>query len=190
MKLRSLLSLVVLFPAVAAAQGVDNRQGQLELLGQAPSACLMRAPVATGGVNATYSNTSISSGEIQIVQLANPQTAEPQAASIALALPVVCNSAHRLLVRSANGGLLRDGGSPANVQRVGGFGEFLGYEMQTSWAGQDVSARSDVARQISIDSSNAAAGNVALQFSVAAGGGPLVAGRYADNIVVEFQASN
>lgn len=185
-----IIGVTALLPSLASAQIVDTGQGRVEILGEAPAACLLRAPIATNAVNATFGSATATSAEIQIVQLANPQTAQAQAASIDLALPVVCNSAHRLTIRSLNGGLLRDGGTarvPAAADRLG---EFVGYQLGARWAGTEVSVESAVTNVILIDSARAAAGDVQLRFAVSAGGSALIAGRYADAVIVEFQAAN
>lgn len=181
---------VALLPSLATAQVVDTGQGRIELLGQAPAACVLRAPVATNAINATFGSAGLAGGEIQVVQLANPQTAQAQAASIDLALPVICNSAHRLTIRSANGGLLRDGGVSRVIAPIGGLGEFVAYQLDALWAGRDISVQSNVNNTILIESAGASAGDVRLRVSVSAGGGALVAGRYADAVIVEFQATN
>ena len=181
---------MALLPSLAVAQVVDTGQGRVELLGQAPAACLLSAPIASNAVNATFGNATATSAEIQIVQLANPQTAQAQAASIDLALPVICNSAHRLTIRSLNGGLLRDGGTARAPAAPGAFGEFVGYQLGARWAGTDVSVESAVTSIILIDSARASAGDVQLRFAVPAGGSALIAGRYADAVIVEFQAAN
>lgn len=185
-----IVALVALLPSLASAQVVDSGQGRLELLGQAPAACLLRAPVASNAINATFGSAGPAGGEVQIVQLANPQTAQAQAASIDLALPVICNSAHQLTIRSTNGGLLRDGGSSRIVAPVNSLGEFVAYELGALWAGRDVTVQSNVASAISIESAGASAGDVRLRLSVSAGGSALVAGRYADTVIIEFQATN
>lgn len=177
-------------PTLASAQTVDTGQGRIELLGQAPSACLLRSPVALGALNAALDGATASGAEIRIVQLANPQTAQAQAASIDLALPVVCNAAHRLTIRSLNGGLLRDGGTARAPGPVDGLGEFVSYRLSARWAGTETSVESAVTNLILIESANAATGDVQLRFAVAAGGSALIAGRYADAIIVEFQAAN
>lgn len=191
MRLSSLvIGAIALLPSLASAQVVDTGQGRIELLGEAPAACLLRAPIATNAVNATFGSATATSAEIQIVQLANPQTAQAQAASIDLALPVVCNSAHRLTIRSLNGGLLRDGGVARVPAAPGTLGEFVGYQLGARWAGTEVSVESAVTNVILIDSARAAVGDVQLRFAVSAGGSALIAGRYADAVIVEFQAAN
>jgi hypothetical protein len=174
----------------AAAQEVDRGEQRLEIIGTAPSACILRAPVGAAGVNATFEAQTANSGAIRILALVNPTTAQPQAASIALQFPVICNSAHRLIARSGNGGLLRERGNARNRQSNTGFAEFLAYQVGMSWNGSTVTQASDAAGALQLNSANGAAGEVALTVTVPAGGGPLIAGRYADVLVIEFQAAN
>lgn len=185
-----IVAIFALLPSVASAQVVDSGQSRIEFLGQAPAACVLRAPVATNAVNATFGSAGIAGGEVQIVQLANLQTAQAQAASIDLALPVICNSAHQLSIRSANGGLLRDGGTSRVVAPANGLGEFVAYQLGAVWAGRDITVQSNVASSILIESAGASAGDVRLRLSVSAGGAALIAGRYADTVIIEFQATN
>lgn len=185
-----LIGALALLPSLASAQIVDTGQGRVELLGEAPAACLLRSPVASNAINASLESATANSAEIRIVQLANPQTAQAQAASIDLALPVVCNSAHRLTIRSLNGGLLRDGGTARAPGPADGLGEFVSYQLAARWAGTEISVESAVTNVILIDSASAAVGDVQLRVAVSAGGSALIAGRYADAVIVEFQAAN
>lgn len=183
---------MVLIAALPAAQAQDFSESDqpLELAGEAPPACVLRAPSATAGVNANFDPTGPASGELRIVQMVNPGTAEPLPTSITLALPVICNASHRIELRSQNGGLLRDRGNARNRQSSTGFGEFLTYRVGLNWAGQQRDATSEEARNLSINAARGAAGDALLTFSLPGGGGPLVAGRYSDAIIVEFHAAN
>jgi hypothetical protein len=179
----------VAFAIPALAQSTDTGVRQLEIAGIAPPACIMRAPNATGGVNASYQNLSGSSGEIRIVEMVDPQTAQPRATSVNLTVPVICNSAHQLSVESRNGGLTRAGGNARNQTR-GGFAEFLPYTFGANWAGQNVTQSSQTQGGLRIVTNDGGAGNVLLSVSVPANGTPLVAGAYADSIIIQFRAAN
>jgi hypothetical protein len=173
----------------AFAQSTDTGLQQLDIAGIANPACLMRGPAATGGVNASFQNISASSGEIRIVELVNPQTAQPRATSINIAMPVICNSAHRLSIISRNGGLKRVSANERN-QSGGGFADFLSYSLNAAWAGQSLSQSSDVSGGLNINAANAGAGNMTIGFAVKAGTTPLVAGVYTDSLTIEFRAAN
>ncbi|HEX7851014.1 MAG TPA: hypothetical protein VF485_14890 [Sphingomonas sp.] len=167
----------------------DTGQGRLEIAGRAPPACVLNAPTASGGQNASFSGTGATSGEILITEFGDPQTAQPRGAAINLALPVICNAAHRLTVTSSNGGLLRDGGNAGNRQSPTGFGEFVGYQISATWAGQNASMLTTSNSVLAIAAADGGAGDMDLTISVPPGGGALVAGRYADTVTVKFEAA-
>jgi hypothetical protein len=173
----------------AQAQNIDTGQGRLEIAGRAPPACVLNAPTASGGQNATFTSAGTSSGEIRITEFGDPQTAEPRGATINLALPVICNAAHKLTITSTNGGLLRDGGNARNRQSPTGFGEFVGYQISAAWAGQNASVLTTNNSVLAITTADGGAGDMGLTIAVPPGGGPLVAGRYADTVTVLFEAA-
>lgn len=173
----------------AQAQNIDTGQSRLEIAGRAPPACVLNAPTASGGQNATFTSAGTSSGEIRITEFGDPQTAEPRGATINLALPVICNAAHKLTITSTNGGLLRDGGNARNRQSPTGFGEFVGYQISANWAGQNASVLTTNNSVLAITTADGGAGDMGLTIAVPPGGGPLVAGRYADTVTVLFEAA-
>jgi len=175
--------------AAHAQNTIDTGQGRLEIAGRAPPACVLNAPTASGGQNASFSGTGATSGEILITEFGDPLTAQPRGAAINLSLPVICNAAHRLTVTSSNGGLLRDGGNARNRQSPTGFGEFVGYQISASWAGQNASVQTINNNVLAIASADGGAGDMGLTIAVPPGGGALVAGRYADTVTVQFEAA-
>jgi hypothetical protein len=179
-----LAAALVAFPA--QAQQVDTASNRLELLGDAPAACVLNTPSAGNGSNASFTSTSATSARINITQLVDSTNANSLPSSIELNLPVVCNSAHRVIVRSTNGGLSRLGG---NQRGSGPFSEFLAYSFGIGWAGQQIDRGSDTG-QVVLDATQPAKGEVRLRIATPAGSGPLVAGQYNDAIVIEFQAAN
>jgi hypothetical protein len=184
-----ILSILMLAPIAvpAFAQSAQPISSRVEIIGEAPAACVMKAPTAVGGLNATFTATSGTTGEIRISELVNPITAQPQDAELRLAIPVICNGPHRLVMRSGNGGLRREGTAMA---QQGGFAQFLTYRLGAAWASRRVTSGSDVAGQLVINADGARSGDVILSFKVEKGGVPLVAGKYSDRIIVEFQAAN
>lgn len=185
-----LLALLGLAAAVpASAQEVNADSQRLEMLGTAPSACIIAPPTAANASNAAYSAAGPNSGQVVISQFVDPQTANPLASTIDLALPVTCNSSHRLTVRSGNGGLLRQGGSAAKGQAANRFADFVTYSLSIDWAGQSLAARTDSGTVV-LDGAGARTGQVGLRIATPAGGGPLAAGRFDDTVIVEFSAAN
>lgn len=188
MRTLACLTLVAaLAPGFALAQTANIGQGRLDIVGQAPSACLISQPTASTGQNATLSQTGAQSAEIRISELVDPQTAQPRASSMNVALPVICNTAHRLTVKSGNGGLLRAGGRRGAVS---GFRQLLPYNVSADWSGQSITGSSTSGTPVTINSANGAAGQVSLSISIPAGGEPLVAGSYSDSVVIELQVAS
>jgi hypothetical protein len=187
MMIRSLLAaLALLAPASLAAQTVvDPSQGRLEILGTAHPACVIRGPSSAVGTNMRFEPGGASAGQIGITEFVDGN-AVSRGGSIDVMLPVVCNSAHRVVVRSGNGGLRRVG--PA-VQ-AGPFAQFFPYSVSTQWGAQSGQLATDSGGPLIINSGEARAGQLSLTINVAAGGRPLVAGTYSDQIVVELQAAN
>jgi hypothetical protein len=172
---------------VAQAQDSTFAPSRLEFAGVAPSACLIRSPSGQNGVNAVFDPSGGSSGRVRITELVDPSTALPKAASMNLLLPVICTGPHRVTMRTANGGLRRDG---AAVQESGGFNSMLPYSMDLAWGRSRSSAGSDSGNSLVLDAAEARAGLLSLQIALRSGNQPLVAGSYTDQIIVEFQAAN
>lgn len=173
----------------AAAQQLDTSGQRLELLGDAPAGCVINPPSASNAVNSTFGVNGYASGRVQIVEFVNPQSAQSNASSIELNFPVICNAPHRVLMRSANGGMLRAGANSTTNRGARGFSEFLPYQLQLGWAGQALTRASDAGAG-TIESAQAGTGDMNLRISTPAGSGPFVAGIYNDNIVIELHAAN
>ena len=186
--MKTLIALAALaLPSLALAATPDTAQGRLDLTGTAPSACVISTPTSAAGANATFQAAGDQQGQINITELADPTTAQPIAASINLALPIICNSAHKVIISTANGGLARVGGAG---QTVGGFREFLPYSVSASWAGQTATATSQAGTTVTINANDGAAGQLSLVIDVPGGGVPLIAGVYDDQVVIELQAAS
>ena len=182
------ISAALLAPGLAIAQTTDVGRARLDLAGQAPSACVISGPTAVSGSNATFSPAGAQQGQITITELADPQTAVPQAASINLALPVICNAAHSVVISTTNGGLARAGA--AGNSEVNGFRQFVPYQLSVSWAGQSADATSQAGPTITIKTNDGAAGQLSLVVKVPGGGAPLIAGAYGDQVVVQLQVAS
>jgi hypothetical protein len=185
-----LIAAALLTPGMAFADTIDAAQGRLDLAGTAPSACAISTPRPAAGPNATFQSIGTQQGQVTITQFADPQSAVALGSTISLALPVICNAAHTVTVSTSNGGLVRLGGNARNVQTTNGFREFVPYGVSASWAGQTVSATSKAGATVTINSNDGAAGQLSLVISVPAGGDPLIAGTYNDQVVIELQAAS
>lgn len=192
---RRLLRIAVLMLAaapvhvqLAQAQVLDTASQRVDLAGRAQAACVIAQPTVSQSVNASYSTTGVNSGQITISQLVDSLNATSLESRLQLDLPVTCNSSHRVVVRSANGGLVRTGAS-GNSAGSGVFVEAMNYNLGVDWNGTSRSLSSSQGLT-SIDSAEPAKGDLTLNFSTSAGNGPLVAGQYTDSIVVEFTPAN
>ena len=181
------VALLAFVPNLALAQTPESGGARFEIIGEAPSACVVRPPSAASGVNATVQSAGSARSEIRIVQMVDSSTGQARATSAELALPIICNAPHRVTLRSRNGGLLREG---RTGRSMGGFAEFLPYRLSALWLGRSAEGASDMADGFVIDSFGGGAGQMSLSIDVPAGGRPLVAGRYADELVIEFQVAN
>lgn len=183
----SALSLAAL-PAVA--QTTDTGRGRLEITGHAPATCVIQTARTSDGINASFVATSASAGEIRIANLVDPITAQPRLAEIIVTLPIVCNAANRLTLTTANGGLLRDGGTGRHRQSATELGELVGYSVSAGWANRVLALNTNTGSTISFAVPDGTAGDLSLLVRVSPGGGPLVAGRYADTVIIELQVSS
>ncbi len=172
----------------AFAQQLPGNQ-VLEFAGRAAPSCIIQPGVTGTGTNANFVSTNPSRGEVRIAQLVNPETSTPLAMTMQIALPVICNSAHIVTVRSENGGLARNG-NRRNLVRNGGFVEFLPYRMSTAWLGTNASAMSNAQTGLRVTTSNGGAGALSINLSIAAQNTPMIAGRYEDSVIIEVSAAN
>ena len=181
------LSLLLAFaPATAFAQNTAP-QGRLDIVGEAPNACVISSPGSAAGANAIFRSMTAGAAEVRITEMIDPQTSTARASSISILLPIICNSAHRLVLSSGNGGLLRDGGS--TQPGPGGFREFVPYQVSAVWSGQTVASASD-GGPVVINVPDGAAGDASVTIDVPGGGAPLVAGGYSDAVVIELRVEN
>lgn len=184
------LALGAVLVAVASAQAQTASTGErasnrLDLFGVAPSACVLSPPSSAAGTNASFTAQG-AQGVVRLTQFIDPQTAQPRDAVISLGFPVVCNSAHRLVVRTDGAGLARTAG-PAPAP---GFRDSLGFQLSADWAGLTATGPSTSLTPISLQTANGAAGQMNLIVNITGGGAPMVAGDYAGTLVVEIEASN
>lgn len=191
--MKPLVSLLALslVAAPAAAQTTETGGQMLELAGESRAACVFSTPTALNPTNAVFNVTGASSAQVTITQLVDNLNAQSLASSIELNLPVICNASHRVLLRSANGGLLRAGAAPGATRNAGatGFAEFLAYDVALDWSGQQLQ-RSSRTGSATLNSNQPAAGDMRIRIATPAGTGPLIAGQYNDSIVIEFQVAN
>jgi hypothetical protein len=124
---------------------------------------------------------------VAITTFADPQTAQANPASVRVEIPVVCNSAHAVTLRSANGGMLRSGGSQEDVA---GFIQFLPYSVELDWVGQRLTGASDAAGSLVLAVPNAGQGLLTVDIAIIGSQAPMVAGAYVDVLQIEITAAN
>ena len=180
-------AMLMLAPAGLAAQTPQTGQGRLEMVGEAASACVVRGPATATATNASYLSTGPSGGQLRITEMVSSPQSLSRGATAELALTVVCNSPHQLVLRSENGGMLRDGGRPEGTSRP--FAEFLAYEFRAAWLGQDASSPSNGSGPLVMQSNRGGAGQLSLGV-VLPEGTRLAAGDYRDSVIVEFRVAD
>ena len=170
------------------AQQVDTSGQRLDLAGDAPPACVIGSPRVANAVNASFATDSQTTGTIGIGQFVDQQTGQTLASSIDLSFPVICNASHSVTLRSDNGGMLRAGATTGGTTSVQGFSDFVTYQLQLDWQGQQIDLASNLGGG-EIDAGQPGKGDLSLHVATPEGNGPLVAGQYDDAIVIEFSTS-
>ena len=183
----TLLALILLVPSVLAAQTQQSGQGRLEIVGEAPGACVVLGPATATATNASYTSAGPSAGRLRITEMVSPAQSTSRGATADLALTVVCNSPHTLVLRSENGGMLRSGGRAGG--QSGPFAEFLPYEFRATWLGRDASSASNDSGPLVMQSNRGGSGQLSLAVVVPEGV-RLAAGDYRDSVILEFRAAD
>lgn len=173
----------VLAASLAHAQEigvVPQDNGALAFEGSVPNVCRLGTP----GLDQTSSALTIEQQTanglaVRLNAFADPETGLALANSVIFALPLTCNAAHRVVVRSLGNGM------STNAVASPGFSNIVGYSLTTQWAQQTMGENAPGGSGTAIDVSNAAAGSAVITVQIPAGTTPLVAGAYSDDIIVE-----
>ena len=168
-------------PALAQV-GPDQDSEQLAFQGQVAAGCVFEAAETSFVENAVISNLSPGTADIAINQLVDEDGA-PIGAVIILSLPATCNQSHSLTLASQNGGLV----NPDGVEG-GPFRTQLPYSMTVAWGSVSQTVSSD-GPGLTLAYGDAGTGVVTLTIQIPAGGDPLVAGAYADQLILELGAA-
>jgi hypothetical protein len=160
----------------------------LSIEGSAPTACSIRVITLNPGsaatlTSATQGNALVTLGTPNFV---DPQTAVPTGGRVFLGVPIICNGAHTVIVRSTNGRLTLESGAAGG----NGFRNAVDYSLTTSWAGLNQSFNTQSTSSLQIPVSQANSGDALVTIDIPSGGQPLVAGVYSDLIVVEVTVSS
>lgn len=160
---------------------------RFEVAATAAPACNIAPGSAAGSSNASFQSSGSSGGTVAITTFADPQSSQANPASVRVEIPVVCNSAHAVTLRSANGGMLRSGGSQ---QALAGFIQFLPYAVALDWVGQRLAGTSDAAGPLVLAVPDAGQGLLTVDIAITGSQAPMVAGAYADTLQIEITAAN
>ena len=151
--------------------------------GEVTAGCLMSTPTAPTLNNASASSLTPGSADILVTQMVGDDGV-PVGAVIILDLPSICNQAHTLSLSSLSGGMI----NPEAGGDTGSFRGALPYTVQVNWGGvvQTYQTGDPV---LSLPVGNASTGQVVLTIQIPAGGAPLVAGVYSDQLGHELGAA-
>lgn len=175
-------ALLALMAGSVQAQSVPVNQ-QLAFNGEAPVGCLMLTPQSPSSDNASVTSAAPGAADIVIGQLVGDDGVSV-GATIILTVPAACNQAHTVSLDSVNGGLLNVDGTPAS----GSFRSVLPYSVAVSWgSGSETYESGDPA--VTISNGEATTGSVTVTIQIPAGGAPLVAGSYSDQLILELAAA-
>ena len=173
----------ILVAGAAEAQEIgaileDN--GAVAFEGSVPNVCRLGTPGLDQASSALTVEQQTATGiSVRLNAFADPETALALENSVIFTLPLTCNAAHSLVVRSLGKGFsTRETASP-------GFLNSVGYSLTTQWAQQSSSENVVGGSGTTIAVSNAAAGSAVVTVRIPAGTTPLVAGAYSDDIIVE-----
>ena len=169
-------SVALLGAGAASAQSVGT--SPLTFQGKAPPACRMSTPMSEASQNAELDSAAPGAAEISIARLAGDD-GSVIGANMALNIPVLCNQAHTLSVESRRGGLSL---SQVPVEATA-FRTSVPYRVRVSWAGANDDFSSDGSNAF-LSIGDAGQGLLNVVIDIPAGGVPLVAGSYSDELVL------
>ena len=165
------------------AQSVEAPARPLAFNGLAAPGCIMQAPSSPSSSNASVTSVAPGAADILFGQLVG-EDGVPVGATVVLTVPAACNQAHVLTLASTSGGLANLDGTP-----VGGpFRALLPYVATVTW-GVESETYDSANPPLTIPHGDAAVGSITVIIEIPAGGAPLVAGAYSDQLVLELAAA-
>lgn len=183
--LPSLTAAGLLAAGAASAQSIplseNSDTDDVTLRGAVAAGCRMDTPSAPTASNAEIEALGPGSADIAISQLVD-ETGEPVGAVVVLELPAVCNQAHTLNLVSLNGALQSDG-PPVTA---GPFRSSLPYQVTVAWGGGAPQVFQSLDEALEVVVGEAISGAITLTIQIPAGGDPLAAGAYADELILEL----
>ena len=177
-----------LLPFSVFAQQVDVNSGiaETQFRGTAGFACLVSSPQGNQITGATFTASgSVAQLAFQSETVVDPATLIARPFSVSLSVPVTCNGAHSVTVRSARGGMQL----ATPVTQAIGLASRIDFNVRAVWLG-DSNQISTFGSPIgaTISKTTGASGSVEVTVNGRAGSDPLVAGRYSDEIIVDLIA--
>jgi opacity protein-like surface antigen len=169
----------VLAPAAAAPVAAQP----IQVIGGVPVRCKISPPAAGASDNASFAPGS-NGGELQLTRFVDPGTALTHASEGTILFSITCTGAYALTVTSQGGLSNQNAGSPS-----GGFATHVNYTLSAIWAGATKSVEtSGSAVTLDLSQSGDQSGDLSIGISLPAGKGPLTAGTYTDEIVIQLNA--
>ncbi|MCS6622536.1 hypothetical protein N0B44_06420 [Roseibacterium beibuensis] len=184
----TLLAVVALAaPAYGVAQTPDP--SAIPVLGHVRDLCLLGEPQirAAGAVN-----LGVMSGETITLASLVDDALQTRATRFDIEMPALCNTPHRVVVSSDNGGLWNAGAAVAGDD----FGVAVPYTLTLDWSGRSLALNAPAVTPAPIDMlvpvDQAAGDRLVLEFNIDAGASnagantPLAAGVYRDTVRVSL----
>lgn len=170
----------LLFSTPSGAQEVLTQANQLTYSGLVQPGCIMAVATTQSAQNAIMTSPTPGAADVVVTQLVGDD-AVPVGAQITLSMEAACNQAHILRVSSQNGSLINSASSGI----VGPFRNSLPYSIVVTWANAPQGFESvDALQAQSVN--DAARGAITVMIQIPAGGVPMVAGSYSDQLVLEL----
>lgn len=121
---------------LSAGYAGDDGGGNISVGGAAPPVCSFRAaPRQLSATNMALANTGLQSGQIDVTQLTDENTARLKSASIQIEILGICNRPHYLSLMTNRGGLAPE----EQVTVAGGtFTRHVNYRAEVLWGGRSV----------------------------------------------------
>lgn len=161
----------------------------LPVVGEVRELCLLGDPQVQA---AGSENLGVTSGETITLESLVDNELQSRATRFDIQMPALCNTPHRVVVRSDNGGLWNAGATVADDS----FGVAVPYSLVLNWNGQSRELNAPAVSQAPVDMrvpvEQAAGDTLTLEFAIEAGASnagsniPLAAGVYRDTIRVSI----
>jgi len=177
-------ALAVAGPALAQDPGTTLAERPLVGEGEAPAACVVGTATAAG----QNIETSPTESGLSINLLTNAFVdgeGFPTNGTVSIAVPILCNSSHTLVVTSERQGLRSD----AVTAPTNGFLNVAPYVLSLGWAGLIRRFDTSLDRSVTLTVPDAASGEATLTVAFSGASQRLIAGKYSDQLIVEVSAA-